>query len=160
MSNMDHISLDEYSRKWIFTHQSMPIPSEDLAGIKPFSQAKSAQFWKDNVSKQSPDSERMSSQDWPTSEVNWSDSVNWMSNWESDNEGLPEAVLEHIDWQDDVTVYFCYEKYNVVQTTWSIFKQHWKNFLFFDDGPILIGRRRKQALWFTTDGQVKLGNRP
>ncbi|WP_261872503.1 DUF2947 domain-containing protein [Vibrio rarus] len=157
---MDYISLDDYSRKWIFTHQSMPIPEQDLAAILPMSQGKSAQFWKDNVSKQSPDAERMSSQDWPTRDANWSNSVNWMSQWESDNEELPTEITEHIDWQDDVTVYFCYEKYNVVQTTWAIFKKHWKNFLFFDDGPILLGRRRKQALWFSTDGQVKLGNRP
>ncbi|OBT13171.1 hypothetical protein A9264_14485 [Vibrio sp. UCD-FRSSP16_10] len=157
---MDYISLDDYSRKWIFTHQSMPIPEQDLAAIQPMSQAKSAQFWKDNVSKQSPDAERMSSQDWPTTDANWPNSVNWMSRWESDNEELPTEITEHIDWQDDVTIYFCYEKYNVVQTTWATFKKHWKNFLFFDDGPILLGRRRKQALWFNTDGQVKLGNRP
>ncbi|GAD79203.1 DUF2947 domain-containing protein [Vibrio ezurae] len=157
---MDYISLDDYSRKWIFTHQSMPIPEQDLAAIMPMTQAKSSVFWKDNISKQSPDAERMSSQDWATSNQNWLDSVNWMSNWESDDQGLPDEIFEHIDWQDDVTVYFCYEKYNVIQTTWSIFKAHWKNFLFFDDGPILVARRRKQALWFTSDGQVKLGNRP
>ncbi|WP_245868900.1 DUF2947 family protein, partial [Vibrio fujianensis] len=60
---------------------------------------------------------------------------------------------------DDVTVYFCYEKYNVIETKWSLFKRHWKNFLFYDDGPILLGRRRTEALWFHTDGTAKLGQR-
>ncbi len=78
---------------------------------------------------------------------------------EEDELGLPEEVLEHIDWQDDVTVYFCYEKYNVIETKWLIFKNNWKNFLFYDDGPILLARRRKQALWFNSEGKVKLGNR-
>ena len=72
---------------------------------------------------------------------------------------MPQEILDFIDWQDDVTVYFCYEKYNVLETKWSVFKKHWKNFLFYDDGPILLGRRRSQALWFATNGTVKIGNR-
>lgn len=157
---MAYLPLDEYSRKWIFTHNSLPVPEQDLAEIKPMTQARSAEFWKENISKQSPDSERFSSQDWPAQAKAWAEPIDWMEAWESDESDLPAEILEHIDWQDDVTVFFCYEKYNVVQTTWKVFKQHWKNFLFFDDGPILIGRRRKQALWFKSDGQVELGQRP
>jgi hypothetical protein len=83
-----------------------------------------------------------------------------MDAWDDDdNLELPSEVLEHIDWQDDVTVYFCYEKYNVIETKWKTFRENWKNFLFYDDGPILLGRRRDQALWFNTDGTVKIGVR-
>lgn len=156
---MSYIPLDEYQRKWIFTHQSMPLPEEDLVQLQPMTQARAAQLWKENISAQSPDSERFSSSDWPMKASNWSESVDWMANWESDDESLPQAVLEHLDWQDDVTVYFCYEKYNIIETKWAIFKKHWKNFLFYDDGPMLIARRRDQALWFSDDGQVKLGRR-
>ncbi|MDN3613784.1 MAG: DUF2947 domain-containing protein [Vibrio gallaecicus] len=156
---MSYTTLDEYQRKWIFTHQSMPLPAEDLEKIKPMTQARAAQFWKENVSPQSPDSERLSTQDWPSKASNWKDEIKWMSCWDSDEPELPEGILEHIDWQDDVTVYFCYEKYNVLETKWSVFKKHWKNFLFYDDGPILLGRRRTETLWFSTKGTVKLGNR-
>ncbi|MDF5607516.1 DUF2947 family protein, partial [Vibrio parahaemolyticus] len=110
-------------------------------------------------SAQSPDMDRLSSQDWPMNEANWSETVDWMAAWESDDPDMPAEVEAHIDWQDDVTVYFCYEKYNVIETKRSIFKKHWKNFLFYDDGPILIGRRRSQALWFDSKGNVKLGVR-
>ncbi|CAM3013081.1 MULTISPECIES: DUF2947 domain-containing protein [Vibrio] len=154
---MSYLPLDDYQRKWIFTHQSMPVPEEDLAQIKPMTQLRAAQYWKENLSSQSPDAERFSSQDWPSKADSWSNEIDWMAEWESDDEDLPQAVLEHIDWQDDVTVYFCYEKYNVIETKWSVFKRHWKNFLFYDDGPILLGRRRKEALWFKTNGKVKLG---
>ncbi len=156
---MSYLPLDEYQRKWIFTHQSMPVPEALLAQIKPMSQARAAQLWKENISAQSPDAERMSSSDWPMKDRNWVESVDWMTAWESDDVALPEEVLQHIDWQDDVTVYFCYEKYNVIETKWLVFKQCWKNFLFYDDGPILIARRRKQALWFDSNGQVRLGMR-
>ncbi|CAM2907828.1 DUF2947 domain-containing protein [Vibrio neptunius] len=156
---MSYLTLDEYQRKWIFTHQSMPVPEQDLEQIKPMTQARSAQLWKENISTQSPDAERLSSSDWPMKASNWKDSLDWMAAWEADEDVLPQGVAEFIDWQDDVTVYFCYEKYNVIETKWRIFKKHWKNFLFYDDGPILIGRRRKESLWFDSDGKVKLGYR-
>ena len=156
---MSYLPLDEYQRKWIFTHQSMPLPAEDLEKIKPMTQARASQFWKENVSPQSPDAERLSSQDWPSKSSNWNEEISWMANWEADEPEMPEEILNFIDWQDDVTVYFCYEKYNVLETKWSVFKKHWKNFLFYDDGPILLGRRRSEALWFATNGTVKIGNR-
>lgn len=156
---MSYLTLDEYQRKWIFTHQSMPVPEADLEAIKPMTQARASQLWQENISAQSPDADRLSSSDWPMKESNWKETVSWMSEWESDEVDLPEEVLAFIDWQDDVTVYFCYEKYNVIETKWSTFKKHWKNFLFYDDGPILIGRRRKEALWFDSKGNVKVGHR-
>lgn len=156
---MSYLALDEYQRKWIFTHQSMPVPQDELMHIRPMSQARAAQFWKENISPQSPDAERLSSQDWPMKASNWREEIDWMAAWEADDPQLPDAILQHIDWQDDVTVYFCYEKYNIIETKWSTFRKHWKNFLFYDDGPILLGRRRSQALWFSTNGTVKLGER-
>lgn len=106
---MSYTTLDEYQRKWIFTHQSMPLPAEDLEKIKPMTQARASQFWKENVSPQSPDAERLSSQDWPSKASNWNEEISWMANWEADEPEMPEEILNFIDWQDDVTVYFCYE---------------------------------------------------
>ncbi|WP_100753615.1 DUF2947 domain-containing protein [Vibrio salilacus] len=156
---MSYLPLEQYQRKWIFTHQSMPVPESDLAAIKPMTQLRASQLWKENISAQSPDADRFSSSDWPMKESNWQDNVDWMAAWESDDEQLPQEILDFVDWQDDVTVYFCYEKYNVIETSWSFFKKYWKNFLFYDDGPVLIGRRRNEALWFDSEGKVKLGQR-
>ncbi|WP_086984228.1 DUF2947 domain-containing protein [Vibrio aphrogenes] len=156
---MPYIPLDEYQRKWIFTHQSMPVPAEDLVQIKPIPPQRAAQLWIENISKQSPDAERLSPSDWASKASNWHDEIDWSEAWEADEPELPQAILDYINWQDDVTVYFCYEKYNIIETKWSVFKKHWKNFLFFDDGPLLIGRRRSEVLWFNTNGTVKLGQR-
>ncbi|MDA9555897.1 DUF2947 domain-containing protein [Vibrio sp.] len=157
---MSYLPVDEYSRKWIFTHPSMPLNEQALAEIKPMDQARSMQFWKENVSATSPDYERFASSDWPEKLDSWDSETEWMPEWDNDDsDDLPSEVLAHIDWQDDVTVYFCYEKYNIIETKWVTFKKHWKNFLFYDDGPILIARRRKQALWFHSNGKVKIGHR-
>ncbi len=156
---MAYLPLDNYSRKWIFSHSSMPVPQTDLEFIKPMDALRSSQLWMENISRHSPDAERFSSEDWPAKNSNWVLECDWMEQWESEDNTLPEEIASFIQWQDDVTVYFCYEKYNVIETKWAVFKRNWKNFLFFDDGPILIGRRRDEALWFSDDGKVRLGKR-
>ncbi|CED71682.1 DUF2947 domain-containing protein [Aliivibrio wodanis] len=156
---MSYLPLDEYNRKWIFTHQSMPVDDEVLPLIKPFTQAKSAQVWNDFISANSPTADHFGSKEWPMKKSSWSNEIDWQHRWDSDNESLPEEVLEFIDWADEVTIYFCYEKYNVIETSWGTFKKTWKNFLFYDDLPILIGKKKSQALWFNSKGKVKLGSR-
>lgn len=156
---MAYIPLDSYPRKWIFSHSSMPVPAALLDTIKPLDAARSAQLWRDTISASAPDAERLAPTDWAVLPQTWTDETDWMPCWESDEETLPEAVLAHMPWQDDVTVYFCYEKYNVIETKWLTFKTCWKNFLFYDDGPILVGKKRDEVLWFSSDGKVRLGRR-
>ncbi len=156
---MKYQDINNYSRKWIFTHASMPVVSDDLQQIKPFTAQQSAMFWQENISRESPDSERFAPKDWASNLNNWLMETNWIKTWESDDDSFPVEIEQYLTWQDDVTVYFCYEKYNVIETTWKVFKNNWKNFLFYDDGPILLARRREQALWFLDNGKVKLGKR-
>ncbi|WP_299014258.1 DUF2947 domain-containing protein [uncultured Photobacterium sp.] len=157
---MNYVELDSYSRKWIFTHASMPVEADDLAQIKPFTQARSAQIWREHISSQSPDADHFEKGDWAFDKNIWSESIDWQQAWDSDDdENLPSEILELIDWEDNTTIFFCYEKYNVIETKWGVFKRNWKNFLFFDDGPMLIGRKKKQVLWFNSNGTYKYANR-
>ncbi len=156
---MNYQPLDGYPRKWIFTHASMPLSETLLAGIKPLTQARSSQLWREYVSAMSPDADHFESGDWAAQESTWLETCTWQNEWDGDDPELPLAVTELIQWEDNTTVYFCYEKYNVIETTWGVFKQAWKNFLFFDDGPILLGRRKKEVLWFDSEGNVKLGKK-
>ncbi len=61
---MNYIELDSYSRKWIFTHASMPVEATDLEQIKPFTQARSSQIWREHISTQSPDADHFEKGDW------------------------------------------------------------------------------------------------
>ncbi len=158
---MNYLALDSYPRKWIFTHASMPVPADDLSKIKPLSLARSAQLWRDMVSRQSPDADHFDSDDWMLNPKMWAlPSFSWQEAWDADEVDLPAPFAEFIDWDDNVTVYFCYEKYNIVETQWGVLKRHWKNFLFFDNGPFLIGRRKSEVVWFQSDGTAQLGHRP
>ncbi|PSV48369.1 DUF2947 domain-containing protein [Photobacterium indicum] len=156
---MNYVELDKYSRKWIFTHASMPVAAADLEEIKPFTQARSSQIWSEHISKHSPDADHFEKGDWASNEKIWSEDTDWQTEWDNDDATLPNEVLEFIDWEDNTTVFFCYEKYNVIETKWGVFKRNWKNFLFFDDGPMLIGRKKKQVLWFNSNGTFKSGLR-
>lgn len=156
---MNYVKLEQYPRKWIFTHASMPVEANDLEQIKPFTQARSSQIWCEHISSQSPDADHFDKGDWTHEDKIWSDAIDWQNAWDSDDIDLPQELLEFVDWEDNTTVFFCYEKYNVIETKWGVFKRNWKNFLFFDDGPMLIGRKKKQALWFHSNGTFKYGDR-
>ena len=158
---MNYTELDNYTRKWIFTHASMPVPTADLEQIKPLTQARSSQLWQEHISKQSPDSDHFEHGDWAADTKIWSEPEDWQDAWDNDDDAsLPDAILAALQWEDNTTIYFCYEKYNIVETKWGVFKRNWKNFLFFDDGPILLGRKQKQTLWFQSNGTYQLALRP
>ncbi|MBD8512155.1 DUF2947 domain-containing protein [Photobacterium sp. 2_MG-2023] len=156
---MHYIDINTYSRKWIFTHASMPVPAEDLVQIKPLSQARSATLWREHISSQSPDSDHFGKGDWAGEDKNWTETVEWQAAWDDDEPALPEVLADFLDWEDNTPVYFCYEKYNLIETSWGVFKRNWKNFLFFDDGPLLIARKKTQAVWFHSNGTCKIGHR-
>lgn len=157
---MNHIELDTYSRKWIFNHKSLPIPAETLAKIKPFGKNRAGQLWGQLISSQCNFTDQFSKGDWAYNQNNWPQQANWQDAWDDDDiVDLPPEVLTHLDWDENSKVYFCYEKYNIIETNWGTFKQHWKNFLFYDDGALLISAKRKEALSFQQDGIVLIGSR-
>ena len=156
---MKYIPLSDYKNAWIFRHADMPVPAEDLVSIKPMSPVSATDVWRNNISKQCNTPEDFSNGDWPFNPENWLENIQWQEQWESDDPALPEEILAHLPWENETTVYYCVDSEAVLETTWEVFRRHWKNFLFFDDECILIGRRRKQALQFHQDGTVSLGKK-
>ncbi|MBQ0729054.1 MAG: DUF2947 family protein, partial [Oleispira antarctica] len=61
---------------------------------------------------------------------------------------------------DNTNVLFFYDSDRVIETSWKVFKLSWKNFLFFDDGPILMGKKRKQVVQFLQNGHFSVGKLP
>lgn len=157
---MNYIELESYPRKWIFKHKSLPICDADLAKIKPFSKARAGQLWAHLISTQCNFTDQFSKGDWAHNQNNWPQQANWQQAWDDDDSPeLPEEVLAHLTWDENSKVYFCYEKFNIIETTWGVFKRNWKNFLFYDDGAILISAKRKEALSFQQNGVVLIGQR-
>lgn len=157
---MSYIPLTEYSKAWIFRHKDLPVAADDLALIKPMSPHRASQLWQTQISTQSEHYSEFHKGDWAYDTTTWLESADWQKRWESDENDLPELLATHLQWEDNTVVYFCYESDHVIETTWHLFKKYWKNFLFMDDGPILVARKRKQVAQFFDNGQVQIGLKP
>lgn len=156
---MSYIAIDDLKHAWVFRFKNLPISEQDLKAIKPMSLARSSALWSQFISKQVDHPDFFSQGDWPFADDSWSDKAMWEKAWESDADALPEMILEHLTWQDNTTVYYCNSKKQVIETTWAVFKRCWKNFLMMDDGPILIGKKRPEAVQFLSNGTFKVGRK-
>ncbi|MDF0532933.1 DUF2947 domain-containing protein [Shewanella sp. A32] len=154
-----YIPLAEYRRKWIFSHHEMPVSEKEKADILPLTSKSAMELWNCWISNKSSCAEQFTKGDWADRKSTWHHTDNWQSQWDSEQPDLPEALAQFIPWADDTRVYFCIEKYEVIETSWATFKQHWKCFLFCDDGPLLISNQHRQAVWFSQDGNYRLGLR-
>lgn len=155
----NYIPLEQYKRKWIFNHKDLPVSDEDKAHIKPLSQKASMEVWNKWISNKSSYADQFGKGDWAAKDSAWLATDHWQSAWDSDDPALPSAISEHVIWQDPAKIYFCYEKYQVIETRWDVFVRNWKCFLFFDDGPLLISAKQKQTVMFLQNGQFKIGTR-
>lgn len=157
---MKFLNLEDFDRAWIFRHKDLPLADAVKSTIKPYTEAVSNQLWNQYISQSSGHPSQFGSADWPNKTATWLEKADWQQAWEAENNDLPELLLQHIDWDDNTNILFFYDSDRVIETSWKTFKLSWKNFLFFDDGPILLGKKRKQAVQFNQDGSFTIGNRP
>jgi len=157
---MSYIPLEQLKNAWIFKHKSLPISESDLTKIKPMAKDRANVVWDTFISRQVDHPDFFKKGDWPFDKSNWQEQGKWEGIWDSNEENLPELINTHIAWDNNTVVYYCSARDNVIETTWAIFKRCWKNFLFMDDGPILIGKKRQQVVQFTSNGYFKIGDKP
>ena len=154
---MNYQELDVFEKAWIFKRKDPLVQVEDLAKIHPLLTLSANQVWRDYVSKEQLHPDHFNENDWlKQAEAKLGD-ANWEEVWDSDELELPEPIKQHLqNWQAETRVYFCYHSDHVVETTFSVFMRTWKNFLFFDNGPVLIARKKKLAVQFFSNGRCNL----
>jgi len=157
---MSYTPLEQLKNAWIFKHKSLPISETNLAKIKPMAKDRANVLWDTFISRQVDHPDFFKKGDWPFDKSNWQEQGKWEGIWDSNEDNLPELISTHIVWDNNTVVYYCSNRDNVIETTWSVFKSCWKNFLFMDDGPILIGKKRSQVIQFTSNGYFKTGEKP
>lgn len=156
---MSYIPVEQLKNAWIFKHKSLPVEGNDLAKIKPMSTNRANIVWNTFISKQVDHPDFFKKGDWAFDKNTWLEQGQWESLWDSDETNLPPLISEHILWDNNTIIYFCSSRDHVIETTWLIFKRYWKNFLFIDDGPLLIGKKRKEVVQFSANGFFKIGNK-
>ncbi len=158
---MNHVPLEEYNKAWIFRHRDLPIPEEDMVQIKPLTESRAEQIWAEHISRGCSHPEHFAEDDWAADEKRWGVKEFWQSAWDSASPEMPLPLIEVLgEWDEHITVYFCYQSNHIIETKWGVFRRHWKNFLFFDNGPVLLGRKRKQVAQFFDNGTFRIGERP
>jgi hypothetical protein len=157
---MNYIPLDNLKNSWIFKHKSLPVAEKDLNRIKPMSEERANVVWDTFISRQVDHPDFFRKGDWPTSKSQWLEQGNWEKRWDSDEKEIPELILNHLNWDQNTIIYYCNSRDNVIETTWLLFQKYWKNFLFMDDGPILLGKKRHQVVQFNNNGYFKIGHKP
>lgn len=157
---MGYQSLADYQQGWIFRHKDLPISPEDLVEIKPLDEVSAQQFWRQKVSHEATHASHFLGDDWPEKNNVWSEKGEWQASWDAEAVCFPELMGQHCQWPGNTVVYFCYDHERIIQTTWSIFQRCWKNFLFYDDEPLLLAKRRNEVVRFHADGSFHVGNIP
>ena len=161
VSVMGFIALDDYPQSWIFRHRDLLISAADYELIQPLDAPSAQRLWSQKISQDASHASHFLSDDWPEHNGVWQDElVDWQSVWDSDETAMPREILDHCQWPDNTVVFFCYDHERVIQTTWGAFKSCWKNFLFYDDEPILLGKRRHEVIRFHSSGLCHIGKRP
>lgn len=157
---MNYIALSEFEKAWIFNRNDLPISDSDKALIKPMTAQRATTLWNTSISKQVDHPDFFKKGDWPFDVNNWLSQGEWEPRWESDEMALPEEIVDTLAWDPDTVVYYCNSQTKVIETRWDIFQRCWKNFLFMDDGALLIGKRRQHAVQFFSNGCFQIGQRP
>jgi hypothetical protein len=114
-------------------------------------------LWDTFISKQVDHPDFFKKGDWPFDTNTWSDSAKWEKLWDSEESDIPALISQKIQWDNNTVVYYCSSRNNVIETTWAVFQRCWKNFLFMDDGTLLIAKKRKEVLQFLPNGTFKIG---
>jgi len=157
---MSYTPLDQLKNAWIFKHKSLPISESDLRKIKPMVKNRANILWDTFISRQVDHPDFFKKGDWPFDKSNWQNQGDWEGIWDSNKENLPELMTTSIAWDNNTVIYYCSNRDNVIETTWAVFNRCWKNFLFMDDGCILIGKKRKESVQFNSNGSFKVGIKP
>ncbi len=156
---MSYLPLEAYRKAWVFAHAELPVSSADYAAIKPLIPARAVTFWHEQISKQADHPDFFKQGDWPVRKGTWCEEGEWEAAWESDDPALPASVLAHLAWEQNTPVFYCLDSQNIIETPWAVFQRCWKNFLFMDDGPLLLGKRRAEVVQFLPDGRFRLGRK-
>jgi hypothetical protein len=67
---------------------------------------------------------------------------------------LSDVLREALAFADDAAVFFFWGRDCGVETTWAVFLKYWINFLFDDEGSILINPDSHRTVIFGPDGSV------
>ncbi|GAA0182540.1 hypothetical protein SH2C18_49010 [Clostridium sediminicola] len=153
-----YINMNEWGMKWYFNDEEISVPKKDMKNIKPLSIKYSGLLWETYVSRRNRHFMLLDTNDKQL--LLEKDAYNWLNDWnEGKYENFREYLIETMPYNFKDTIIVFWSKESAIETNWSIFLKHWANFLFDDEGVILINTNNENVLVFCTDGVLLKGKR-
>lgn len=129
-----------------------------MMNIKPFSEWYSELLWGRYISNRNRHFKLLDSKD-KLKQLNKND-YNWLDDWNTGTyENFSNYLRENVLYNQNDTILVFWSKETAVETNWSIFIEHWANFLFDDEGIVLINTTNENVLVFCSDGILLTGKR-
>ncbi|GKX68629.1 DUF2947 domain-containing protein [Inconstantimicrobium mannanitabidum] len=154
-----YISMEELQNKWFFYVEDMKIPDEDINTIRPLSKEYSSLIWNENISSLKHHFALFREEEKQLLQLEKVD-YDWQEDWNNDQyDNLKEYLSKNIPYITSDKIIVFWQKQSSVETGWEIFLKHWPNFLFEDEGVVLMNKTNDNILLFTSDGRLQMGKR-
>jgi hypothetical protein len=135
------------------------MSSDDLDKVYVFSEVESSQKWVEFVSTLNRHFMLMHNGEWPSRVITDGNFLyRWIDDWNRDDFNGFSSRLQSIGIPEDSTLYVFWMKELGLKTVWSVFRRNWGNFLYEDEGCILVFPEQKSAFVFS-NGSAWLGER-
>ncbi|MEJ2612579.1 MAG: DUF2947 family protein [Candidatus Thiodiazotropha sp.] len=115
------------------------MSSEDLDKIVIFSENECKNNWTEYVSEISGHFMQMANDEWPSIIVDGNNCwYRWVDDWNDDDYSQFSAKLRCLNIPGKSVLYIFWMKEVGLKTTWEVFCKNWGNFLYEDEGCILV----------------------
>ncbi|QDW20514.1 DUF2947 family protein [Flavobacterium sp. KBS0721] len=85
---------------------------------------------------------------------------NWQNDWnESNIDAFDKNVKNLIDWKEEDSVIFFWNKSSGIETKWALIYKYWISFLYEDEANIIINPKSKKVIILSTNGNLSIADR-
>ncbi len=123
------------------------IPEDHWQDLHFLSEEECAPLWQQYVSTANRHFMLLDEDEWPGQLVKKENYLyNWLQDWNDDQLDTFTKILLGKDIPGDSPVYFFWMKEHGAKTTWHVFASNWINFLYEDEGCIVVIPGQKNGL--------------
>ncbi len=119
-------------------HNDPAMSSIDLERINILDEKSSSDIWNKYVSAKNRHFMLLDDDEWPSKITNNEIWHNWSNEWNNDDKQPYKLALESLKIPTQSKLYVLWMKEIGIETNWEVFCNNWLNFLYEDEGCILV----------------------
>ncbi|MBM7870717.1 late competence protein required for DNA uptake (superfamily II DNA/RNA helicase) [Clostridium pascui] len=148
--------MDSFRYNWWFYDESIRVRDEEITMIKPLTEIYSKLLWEKYINTEKRHVMLLGKNELhPLQRIEY----NWQDDWNiNEYKNMRKCLRYVLSYKDEDVIFILYMKEISIETTWSIFLKHWINFLFEDEGVIVVNERNENIIVFR-NGALFVGKR-